>query len=169
LAKEIHGVGFATADQIAQSVGISKDSQNRARAGIDHVLLAATSEGHCALPLEKLKTATVKLPKVPVGTVERALLQMLTGGLLLLEEFDGEPLIFMPHLRKAEEGIATKIKRLATGGPVYPKIDIEKAVAWCEERTRKTLAPSQREALKIVLSSRAPSSPVAPVLERPLR
>jgi len=35
LAKEIHGIGFATADQIAQSVGIPKDSQNRARAGID--------------------------------------------------------------------------------------------------------------------------------------
>ena len=34
LAKEIHGIGFATADQIAQSVGIPKDSQNRARAGI---------------------------------------------------------------------------------------------------------------------------------------
>jgi exodeoxyribonuclease V alpha subunit len=32
LAKDIHGIGFATADQIAQKVGIPKDSQNRARA-----------------------------------------------------------------------------------------------------------------------------------------
>jgi exodeoxyribonuclease V alpha subunit len=46
LAKDIHGIGFATADQIAQRVGIPKDSQNRAKAGIDHVLLGATSEGH---------------------------------------------------------------------------------------------------------------------------
>jgi exodeoxyribonuclease V alpha subunit len=52
LAKDIYGIGFATADQIAHSVGIPKDSQNRARAGIDHVLLGATSDGHCALPLE---------------------------------------------------------------------------------------------------------------------
>jgi len=155
LAKEIHGIGFATADQIAQSVGIPKDSQNRARAGIDHVLLAATSEGHCALPMEKLKTAAVKLLEVPVETVEQALSQTLTSGLLLLEEIDGEPLIFMPHLRKAEEGIATKIKRLAAAGPVYPKIDIEKAVEWCEQRTRMSLAPSQREALQTVLTSRA--------------
>jgi exodeoxyribonuclease V alpha subunit len=65
LAKEIHGIGFATADQIAQSVGIPKDSQNRARAGIDHVLLGTTSEGHCALPLEKLKAAAGKLLEVP--------------------------------------------------------------------------------------------------------
>jgi exodeoxyribonuclease V alpha subunit len=155
LAKEIHGIGFATADQIAQSVGIPKDSQNRARAGIDHVLLGATSEGHCALPLEKLKAAAVKLLEVPVETIEQALSHMLTGGFLLLEEIDGEPLVFLPHLRKAEDGIATKIKRLASAGVTYPMIDFEKAVTWVEEQTGKTLAPSQREALKTVLTSRA--------------
>jgi exodeoxyribonuclease V alpha subunit len=154
LAKEIHGIGFATADQIAESVGIPKDSQNRARAGIDHVLLGATSEGHCALPLEKLKAAAVKLLEVPVETIEQALSQMLTNGFLLLEEIDGEPLIFLPHLRKAEDGIATKVKRLATAGVTYAKIDFEKAVAWCEKKTEKTLAPSQRQALKTALTSR---------------
>jgi len=154
LAKEIHGIGFATADQIAQSVGIPKDSQNRARAGIDHVLLGATSEGHCALPLEKLKAAAVKLLEVPVESIEQALSQMLTSGSLLLEEIEGEPLVFLPHLRKAEDAIATKIKRLAAAGVTYPEIDFEKAVVWCEKKTGKTLAPSQRNALKIALSSR---------------
>ena len=155
LAKEIHGIGFATADQIAQSVGIPKDSQNRARAGLDHVLLGATSEGHCALPLEKLKAAAVKLLEVSAEIIERALSQMLTGGLLVLEEIDGEPLVFLPHLRRAEEGIAARIRRLASARPAYPAIDFEKAVKWCEARTGKTLAPSQREALKTVLASRA--------------
>jgi len=155
LAKEIHGIGFATADQIAQRVGIPKDSQNRARAGIDHVLLGATSEGHCALPLEKLKLAAIKLLEVSVETVEQAVSKMLTSGFLLLEEIDSEPLVFLPHLRKAEVGIATKIRRLAAAGPLYPKIDFEKAVTWCEKKTSKTLAPSQREALKTVLTSRA--------------
>jgi len=154
LAKEIHGIGFATADQISQSVGIPKDSQNRARAGIDHVLLGATSEGHCALPLEKLKAAAVKLLEVPAETIEQALSQMLTSGFLLLEEIDNEPLVFLPHLRKAEDGIAAKIRRLVKGSVTYPKIEFEKAVAWCEEKTGKTLAPSQREALKTVLTSR---------------
>ena len=155
LAKEIHGIGFGTADQIAQSVGIPKDSQNRARAGIDHVLLGATSEGHCALPLEKLKGAAEKLLEVPAEIIERALSQMLTGGFLLLEEIEGEPLVFLPHLRKAEEGIAARMRRLAVARPSYPAIDFEKAVAWCESRTGKTLAPSQRQALKTVLTSRA--------------
>jgi exodeoxyribonuclease V alpha subunit len=103
--------------------------------------------------LEKLKAAAVKLLEVPVETVEQALSQMLTGGSLLLEEIDGEPLIFLPHLRKAEDGIATKIKWLATAGASYPNIDFEKAVTWCETKTGKTLAPSQREALKASLTS----------------
>jgi exodeoxyribonuclease V alpha subunit len=125
LAKDIYGIGFATADQIAQSVGIPKDSQNRAQAGIDHVLLGATSEGHCALPLEKLKAAAAKLLEAPIEAIEQALSHMLTGGALLLEEIDGEPLIFMPHLRRAEEGIAAKIRRLATAGVTYPTIDFD--------------------------------------------
>jgi exodeoxyribonuclease V alpha subunit len=154
LAKDIYGIGFATADQIAQKLGIPKDSLNRARAGLDHTLLEATSEGHCALPLEKLKVAAVKLLEVPEATVEEALSQMLTSGHLLLEDIDGEPLIFMPHLRKAEAAIAAKFKQLATAETLYPSIDFEKAVAWCEQRAGKTLAPSQREALKTVLTNR---------------
>src|SRR5437660_8173677 len=96
----------------------------------------------------------VKLLEVGEAPVEQALSQMLTSGSLLLEEIDSEPLIFLPHLRKAEEGIAARIKRLAGITTVYPPIDFEKAVAWCERRTGKTLAPSQREALKTVLRNR---------------
>jgi len=104
------------------------------------VLLEATSNGHCALPLGKLKLAATKLLEVGEAPVEQALSQMLTGGSLLLEEIDGEPLIFLPHLRRAEEGIALRIKRLAGGTTTYPQIHFGKAVAWCEGRTGKTLA-----------------------------
>src|SRR5207237_2214702 len=62
--------------------------------------------------------------------------------------------IVLPHLRTAEEGIAARIKSLAGAETIYPPIDFEKAVAWCERRTGKTLAPSQREALKTVLANR---------------
>ena len=155
LAKDIYGIGFATADQIAQKLGIPKDSLNRARAGLDHTLLKATSEGHCALPLEKLKVAAEKLLEVPEATIEQALSQMLTSGHLLLGEIDGEPLIFLPHLRRGgRKAIAAKFKQFANAETLYPAIDFDKAVAWCEQRTGKTLAPSQREALKTVLINR---------------
>src|SRR5436305_13698886 len=124
LAKDIYGIGFATADQIAQKVGIPKDSINRAKAGIDHALLEATSDGHCALPLAKLKLAAVKLLEVQEAIVEQALSQMLTGGSLLLEEIHGEPLIFLPQLRRAGDGIAARITSLAEAEPIYPPVDV---------------------------------------------
>ena len=46
LAKDIHGIGFKTADQIAQKVGIPHDSILRACAGLNHVLLEATGQNH---------------------------------------------------------------------------------------------------------------------------
>ena len=154
LAKDIYGIGFKTADQIAQNLGIPKNSLNRACAGIDHVLLEATSDGHCALPLDKLQVAAVKLLEIDEGTVESALSQMLTSGALVHERIGIESLIFLPHLRKAEEGIAARIKVLTAGPPRYSSINFEKAVGWCETRTGKKLAPSQREALKTALASK---------------
>jgi Helix-hairpin-helix containing domain len=59
--KDIHGIGVKTADQIAQKVGIPVDSLVRACAGLNHVLLEATGNGHCALPVELLKEEAGKL------------------------------------------------------------------------------------------------------------
>jgi exodeoxyribonuclease V alpha subunit len=154
LAKDIYGIGFKTADQIAQNVGIPKDSLRRASAGIDHVLLEATAEGHCALPVMELRSSAMKLLEVGEGTVEQALSHMITSGSLIMEVVRAESLIFLPHLRKAEEGIASKIRAMAVAEPAYPPINFEKAVTWCEARTGKRLAPSQREALQTVLASR---------------
>jgi exodeoxyribonuclease V alpha subunit len=154
LAKDIYGIGFKTADQIAQRVGIPKNSMSRASAGIDHVLLEATSDGHCALPLDKLKAEAVKLLEVEEDTVEPALSRMITSGSLVLETIRDEALVFLPHLWRAEGGIASAIKSLATGPPPYPPIDFEKAAAWCEKKTGKVLAPSQRMALQTALHNK---------------
>jgi exodeoxyribonuclease V alpha subunit len=88
---------------------------SRACADIDHVLLEATSDGHCALPLDKLKAAGVKLLEVEEGTVEQALSRMITSGSLVLETIREQALVFLPHLRRAEEGIASAIKSLVAG------------------------------------------------------
>jgi exodeoxyribonuclease V alpha subunit len=154
LAKDIYGIGFKTADQIAQRVGIPKNSMSRASAGIDHVLLEATSDGHCALPLDKLRAEAVKLLEVEEDTVEPALSRMITSGSLVLETIREEALVFLPYLWRAESGIASAIKSLATGPPPYPPIDFEKAAAWCEKKTGKVLAPSQRMALQTALHNK---------------
>lgn len=154
LAEDIAGIGFKTADQIAQKVGIPADSLVRACAGLNHVLLEATGQGHCALPIGLLKDETGKLLLVNEQLIDTALQRTLAAGDLALESIDGEELIFLPALKRAEEGIAGRIRMLSASASNYPPIVFDKAVAWCQERTGKEFAPSQREALKQALTSR---------------
>lgn len=154
LAKDIPGIGFKSADQIAQRVGIPFDSLVRAGAGLSHVLLEATGEGHCALPLDLLKDEAGKLLLVDDGVVTRALELALGRRELVLERIDGDDLIFLPSIRRAEEGIAGRILNLCAEPPSFPAIDFEKAVAWCESKTGKALAPSQQAALRQALTNR---------------
>ena len=155
LAKDIHGIGFKTADQIAQKIGIPVDSLLRAGAGLNHVLIEATGDGHCALPVELLKDEAGKLLLVDDKIVTEALARTLASRDLVQETISGQELIFLPHLKRAEKIIAGRIKHLSASPSAFPAIDFEKAVVWCQQKTGKELAPSQREALKLALSSRA--------------
>jgi len=154
LAREIHGIGFKTADQVAHKLGIPHDSILRARAGLGHVLLEATSDGHCALPREMLLENAVKLLEIDTAVIAEALARMLVDGEVVEESIDGESLIFLPALKFAEEAIASKIRRLAQTQCSYPEIEIEKAISWCEGKTGKALAVQQKEAIRQALVSR---------------
>ena len=54
LARDIRGIGFRTADQIAAKLGIEKTALIRVRAGISYALAEAMDDGHCGLPVEEL-------------------------------------------------------------------------------------------------------------------
>jgi exodeoxyribonuclease V alpha subunit len=154
LAQDIRGIGFRTADQIAQKMGIPHDSLLRACAGLSHALLEATGQGHCGLPIELLKEEAAKLLLVPDSVIEAALQRTLDGKELVRESIGGLDLIYLPALQQAEKGITTRIKRLCALRPEYPAIDLGKAVAWYEARSGQALAASQRAALQQALTSR---------------
>jgi exodeoxyribonuclease V alpha subunit len=154
LASDIPGIGFKTADQIARQVGIPADSLARAGAGLQHVLLTAMSEGHCALPETLLREEAEKLLQVDPAIISTALDHLRSRGELVEETLDEQALIFLPKLKRAEEGIAARIRTLASAPSRYPAIDAEKAIAWCEERTGKELAVSQRAAVRKALATR---------------
>jgi exodeoxyribonuclease V alpha subunit len=154
LAKDIHGVGFKTADQIAQKIGIPHDSMIRVCAGLSHVLLEATGNGHCALPLESLRDEAVKLLLVNGKIVDDALAKTLDDGDLVQETIVDQKLIFLPVLKGAEEGIAARIRHLCSAPSLYPAIDFEKASVWCQQKIGRELAPSQKTALQQALTKR---------------
>ena len=154
LARDIHGIGFKTADAIAQRVGIALDSLQRASAGLRHVLLEATHQGHCALPIEALTEAAGKLLLVDDRVVQTALQRSLDTGEVVRESIGGHDLIFLPALKRAEETIAAKLKALAAAPPTLPCTDLAAGIADFEQSSGKQLAPSQRAALEEALRRR---------------
>jgi exodeoxyribonuclease V alpha subunit len=71
LARDIHGIGFRTADQIAARLGIEKTALIGVRAGISY-LAEAMDEGHCGLPTEELIALAGKLLEVSAELIEVA-------------------------------------------------------------------------------------------------
>jgi exodeoxyribonuclease V alpha subunit len=155
LARDIPGIGFKTADQIARKVGIPFDSTLRARAGLRHILQEAMNDGHCALPVEVLKEQTWKLLEVASVPVDAALEEEILQHELVMAIINDQTLVYLPRLKRAEEGIASRLIELSRQPNNRPAIDFEKALAWCQQKTSKMLAPSQIEALRVALASRA--------------
>src|SRR5215813_14219276 len=91
LAAEVYGIGFKTADQIARNLGMPADAEERLRAGLQHVLMTATDEGHCYLPADELIERSAETLEVEDrAKLESSLEKMLDEGLLKVEESTGE-------------------------------------------------------------------------------
>jgi exodeoxyribonuclease V alpha subunit len=156
LARDIRGVGFKTADDIAQKLGIPKQSPERLRAGIGHVLVTATDKGHCAMPEAELLELSSDILQVGEAEVGAVLGTMLGFGDLVKEDpgNTGRELVFLPHLRFAEETVAARLRFFAKQPVAYPAIDIEAALGWVEKKTGKTLGGEQRIAVAEALQQR---------------
>jgi exodeoxyribonuclease V alpha subunit len=153
LARDIRGIGFRTADQIAAKFGIEKTALICVRAGISCALAEAMDEGHCGLPFEELVPLTEKLLEVPAELVETALNLELEGGAVVDDDLEGRRCVFLAALYRAEHEIAEKLKTRAAGKPPWPAIDVDKAIPWVEQRTKLALADSQKAALRVALVS----------------
>ena len=154
LARDIRGIGFRTADQIAAKLGIEKTALIRVRAGISFALAEAMDDGHCGLPYEDLLALTRELLEVPAELVETALGLELRDGTVIGDDVESRPCIFLAALYRAEREIAAKLKVLKAGKPPWPSIDAGKAIPWVEKRTKLALAESQIEAVDTALASK---------------
>ena len=147
LARDIKGIGFLTADQIADKLGIEKTAMIRARAGISYTLTEAVSQGHCGLPVDDLMPMAEKLLEIPADILRDALQQELQDETVVADTIGERRCIFLGYLWHAEKVVAERLKVLATGQPSWPAIDTAKAIPWVERTLGVTLAASQREAV----------------------
>jgi exodeoxyribonuclease V alpha subunit len=154
LARDIRGIGFRTADQIAARLGIEKTALIRVRAGISYGLAEVMDEGHCGLPAKELTALTAKLLEVSAELIEEALRLELDAGAVVADDLDDRRCVFLAGLYRAEREIAEKLKALSAGSPPWPWIDTGKAIPWVEKRTKIALAESQAEAVRVALASK---------------
>ena len=154
LAKDIRGIGFRTADLIAEKLGIEKTAMIRVRAGISFALTEAMGNGHCGLPWEELIGLAGKLLEVPAPLIESALQEELAEETVTADRAGEADCIFLTGLYLAERGISEHIKRIQAGALPWPEIDADKALPWIEQKTGLTLAPSQADAIRLALRSK---------------
>jgi len=154
LAKDIKGIGFKTADQVAEKLGIEKTAMIRARAGISYTLTEAVSEGHCGLPEDDLLPTAEKLLEIPTVILRDALQLELQDETVIADNMADQRCIFLGHLWNSEKLIAERLKTLADGKPYWPEIDTAVAIPWVEQKLEISLADSQKEAVKKATSSK---------------
>jgi len=173
LAADVWGIGFKTADTIAASVGIARDSPERIKAGLAYTLSEAADDGHCYLPEPNLIADAAKILDVPVELIGPCLDELAADEGVVREAVPGAagpalastaprvPAVYLPPFYQAERALASALLRLLASGrdrlPGFASVDWAKALGWLRGRTgplEAALAPEQEDAVRLALTSR---------------
>jgi len=147
LARDIVGIGFIKADQIARNLGIAEDSPLRARAGLLHILSQGAADGHVFLPLPELISQATGLLALGALPLRDALAHLIESRHVISEETPGGTAIYLPYLYHSESGIASHLQALRSTASGIRPIDPSKAISWVEERIHLSLAEEQKQAV----------------------
>lgn len=155
LARDIRGIGFKTADEIARGFGIEADSPLRARAAVEHTLQELASAGHCAYPRDELIREGSDSLEIAPEVLEQAVLDGLAGKRLMLDtSHTSTPLIYLAPLYKAETDLASDLTALNQGASPLEDADPEKVLSWVGSRLGFELSENQANAIRQALLSK---------------
>lgn len=147
LAREIPGIGFQTADNIARQMGQPADAPRRLVAGILYVLEQAERNGHCALPRGKLiADAAVTLECSP-DALAVPMDQLVLDSRVVVENNGHDTLVFPTELYEAETFVAGAIRKLLHAPNALPSVDSIAAIEWFESHNDLKLGQEQADAV----------------------
>jgi len=163
LARDIYGVGFKTADQIARNLGLAPDHPGRLEAGLVYALNQALDDGHMFLPEAELIATAAELLGVAMPDLQAAVERAAGAEIVILDPLtnpQGEPFraVYLPPYYYAERGIAARLRRiletpasrLARGGPAA----WDHVLAALAPTGAEQLSAGQREAVLNALRSK---------------
>jgi exodeoxyribonuclease V alpha subunit len=164
LAADIWGIGFKTADTIAASVGIAKDSPERIKAGLAYTLSEAADDGHCYLPEHVLVADAAKILGVADSLIAPLIGDLAAEELAVRDEVPvpgaaaaGDlQAVYLPPFFHSERSLASSLSRLLSSRAdrleAFQAVDWDKALLWLKTKTSAELAPEQAEAVKLALT-----------------
>ena len=166
LATDVWGIGFKTADKIAQGVGIAYDSGERVKAGLQFTLSQASELGHCYLPEPELVARASEILGVRPELAQSCLDELVRQQGVIRDPVpipgfdDGVAGIYLLPFHRAEVSLAAGLLRLrsvpeqADRLPLFRTVDWAAAFAWLEGVTGSRLAAEQETAVRLALTER---------------
>ncbi|MFN2109940.1 MAG: ATP-dependent RecD-like DNA helicase [Anaerolineae bacterium] len=160
LAKDIYGIGFKTADKIAQQMGFAVDAPERIQAGLRYALGTFSDDGHCFATRDQLLATAVELLTVPREACETQLDALIRLEEVIAEDRElqianyesrithhessieypvssNESAIYLPPFFYAENGVANKLRQLQESArdrlAVFRDVEWDKAFIWLDE------------------------------------
>ncbi|MGO9377149.1 MAG: ATP-dependent RecD-like DNA helicase [Dissulfurispiraceae bacterium] len=154
LATDIFGIGFITADKIAGQLGISRESQIRAEAGILYVLHTLSDEGHVYYPYEPLVEECKKILGVERDTIVKAFAKISFDNKIVIEDLNKETVkennkaVYLANFYVCEVGIAAGLKALIRSPKKLRSVDGQRALEWVQAESKIELAENQKQAVR---------------------
>jgi exodeoxyribonuclease V alpha subunit len=158
LADDVYGIGFLTADKIAQALGIPLDSPQRVGAGLRYTLSQATEDGHCFLPWDELVTRGAALLGVDAPMVAATLEAIAITREVHVEHWDDQRLVYLQPFYRAERAVAERIHDLLRApsqiAPFYRNANWPRVFDFLADRRGIALTDQQREAVQMALTNK---------------
>ncbi len=155
LASDIFGIGFVIADSIAEKLGIAKDSEIRATAGILYVLGKTAEEGNVYYPYSLLLEKCKSILDISTDNIIFALGNLTLSKQVIVEDInedkewtENNKAVYLAKYHVCETASAFRIKNLIHSQKSLPEIDADKAIERIQSRLNIKLAEKQKEAVK---------------------
>ncbi|MCT4619926.1 MAG: ATP-dependent RecD-like DNA helicase [Marinisporobacter sp.] len=144
LADDVYGVGFKTADGIAQKLGIPRDSYKRCRAGVFYTLSQLGDEGHCYANEEQLVEKCVEILEIEETKIVMTISHLVHEKEIIKEETDS---IYLPPFFYSERGVSKKLEKIMEGSRNKEVGSVEEIIKKIEETEKIKYDEIQKKAI----------------------
>lgn len=152
LAREVNGIGFKRADEIAAKTGVKLDSEFRIQCGIIHCLKEASTDGHTYLPREELIRSAYELLGVCESDIERQLDELKIERQLIEVKSEDRLNIYLSEYYQIEKNCAVKLLTLTRYSDKISASELDREIKSIESELDIELHDLQREAVVKALS-----------------